>query len=61
MPKKDELKKYLPESEVEKIEDKESPIYDEAQLAYISFLQQRLENAKLQKDQPYPEFNNKTY
>lgn len=61
MPQKDKLEKDLPESEVEKRQDKETPIYDESQQVYISFLQQRLEDSKNQKDQPYPEFNNKTY
>ena len=36
-------------------------IYSEDDKKYLDFLQERLENAKRQKDRPRPEFNNKTY
>lgn len=36
-------------------------IYSEEDRAYLSYLQGRLESAKNQKEQPYPEFNGKTY
>ena len=36
-------------------------IYSPEDKDYLSFLQYRLEVAKRQKDQPYPEFNGKTY
>lgn len=45
-----------------KVEDqaKLEAIYDEKDKEYLSFLQQRLESAKIQKEQPYPELNGKT-
>lgn len=36
-------------------------LYSEDDKQYLSFLQQRLESAKRQKEQAYPEFNGKTY
>ncbi len=36
-------------------------IYSDEDKEYLSFLQSRLIDAKRQKEQPYPEFNNKTY
>lgn len=36
-------------------------IYDAKDEAYLGFMQSRLERAKLQKDQPMPEFKGKTY
>lgn len=36
-------------------------LYKEEDREYLSFLQSRLEKAKLAKNQPYPEFKNKTY
>lgn len=41
--------------------DFDSKIYSEKDKKYISFLQTRLENGRDQKNNPYPEFNDKTY
>lgn len=36
-------------------------LYSDTDKEYIAFLQKRLEDAKTLREQPYPEFNNKTY
>lgn len=48
---------------LDKEKTKEVPVslYSEEAREYLGFLQKRLESAKIQKDNPWPEFNNKTY
>lgn len=36
-------------------------IYNDADREYLTFMQSRLESAKRQRNNPYPEYNNKTY
>jgi len=43
-----------PQGEIERL-------YSDDDKTYLTMLQSRLETAKKQKEQPYPEFNNKTY
>lgn len=48
---------------MEKTEPKEIPVtlYQEKDKEYLSFIQNRLEKAKTQRSNPYPEFGGKTY
>lgn len=57
----------LPATEVNPLDEKKkaplnsAPEYKDTDREYLGFLQNRLMRAKRQKDQPQPEFNNKTY
>lgn len=45
----------------EKLVDAVDKIYSDEDKEYLSFIQLRLENAKTQKNAPYPEYNGKNY